>query len=325
MVAGGIPRIMIINNRRRMTTFFVATALLSALLLLQAQEPLKKAPASGYTLNVDVNLVILHVSVTDEKDRLVNSLAQPNFSVYEDKVQQQISLFKQEDVPVSMGLVIDSSGSMRTKRERVNAAALTFAQTSNPEDEIFLVNFNDQAFIDHDFTTSRQDLTDALSTIDARGGTALHDAIYLSLEHLKEGKEDKKVLLLITDGEDRDSRYKFESVLEYAKQSSASIYVIGLFDRENDQTREQKRAVRNLKELAEQTGGKYFFPESVDEVEAICRDVAHEIRNQYTIGYKPSNIKKDGSWRTVTVALKESKQYKKLTARTKQGYYAPVE
>jgi Ca-activated chloride channel family protein len=314
-----------VTNIKLFGTLFVAAAILPGMFSLQAQNQPKRTKEPGYTLSVDVNLVILHVSVTDAKDQLVSTLKQPDFSVYEDKAPQEISLFKQEDVPVSMGLVIDSSGSMRTKRERVNAAALVFAKTSNMDDEIFLVNFNDQAFVDQDFTKNRQDLTDALSTIDARGGTALHDAVYLSLEHLKEGREDKKVLLLITDGEDRDSRYKFESILEYAKESSASIYVIGLFDKESDQTRTQKNAIRNLKELAEQTGGKYFFPGSVDEVEAICKAVAHEIRNQYTIGYRPTNTKKDGSWRTVTVALKDSKVYKKLAARTKQGYYAPVE
>jgi VWFA-related protein len=291
-----------------------------------AQEPVKKGKDLGYTLNVDVNLVVLHISVFDEKENLILNLKKNDFSVLEDKVPQQISLFKMEDVPVSIGMVIDNSGSMRTKRERVNRAALTFAKTSNPEDEIFLVNFNDQAFVDQDFTTSRQDLTDALSTIDARGGTALYDAVYLSLEHVKkEGKEDKKALLLITDGEDRDSRYKFESVLEFARESPASIYVVGLFDKEDEQTRPQKRAVKNLKELATDTGGKSYFPESIDEVEAICTEIAHEIRNQYTLGYRPSNANRDGTWRNIAIRLLNPDKSKKLIARTKRGYYAPIE
>jgi VWFA-related protein len=290
-----------------------------------AQDKPKKVKDSDYTLSVDVNLVLLHVSVFDEKDRLIKGLKKEDFSVYEDKVQQDLSLFKEEDVPVSLGLVIDNSGSMRTKRERVNKAALTFAKTCNPQDEIFLINFNDQVYIDQDFTKNLDDLTDALDTLDARGGTALHDAIYLSLEHIREGKEDKKALLVISDGEDRDSRYKFDTVLEFARESHASIYVIGLFDKEGERSRAQKKAARNLKDLAEETGGKYFFPESVDEVEALCTQVAHEIRNQYTLGYRPTNTRRDGTWRTVGVKLNTNKNSKKLVARAKRGYYAPTE
>lgn len=306
---------------------WLAGLLLFCLSLSQfpAQETPKKSKDSDYTLSVDVNLVLLHVSVFDEKDRLIKGLKKEDFTVYEDKVQQEVSLFREEDVPVSLGLVIDNSGSMRTKRERVNKAALTFAKTCNPQDEIFLINFNDQVYIDQDFTKNLDDLTDALDTLDARGGTALHDAIYLSLEHIREGKEDKKALLVISDGEDRDSRYKFDTVLEFARESHASIYVIGLFDKEGERSRAQKKAAKNLKDLAEETGGKYFFPESVDEVEALCTQVAHEIRNQYTLGYKPTNTKRDGTWRSVSVKLNTNKNSKKLVARAKRGYYAPAE
>ena len=290
-----------------------------------AQDQPKKTKDSDYTLKVDVNLITLHVSVMDDKDQIIKGLKKEDFAVYEDKIQQEISLFKEEDVPVSLGLVIDNSGSMRTKRERVNKAAITFVRTSNPQDEIFLINFNDQIYIDQDFTRNHDDLRDALEGIDARGGTALYDAIYLSLEHIREGKEDKKALLLISDGEDRDSRYKFESVLEFARESHASIFVIGLFDKEGERSRAQKKAAKALKELAEETGGKYYFPESVDEVEAICTQVAHEIRNQYTLGYKPTNTRRDGTWRTVNVKLNNNKNSKKLVARTKRGYYAPTE
>ncbi len=303
---------------------WMSLLLLMVALSPRAQDTPKQNKDSDFTLSVDVNLVLLHVSVFDEKDNLVTNLTKNEFQVYEDKVQQDVSLFKQEDVPVSLGLVIDNSGSMRTKRERVNKAALTFVKTSNPDDEIFLINFNDQVYIDQEFTKNHDDLTDALDTIDTRGGTALHDAIYLSLEHIREGREDKKALLLISDGEDRDSRYKFESVLEFARESHASIYVVGLFDKEGERSRAQKKAARNLQELAEETGGKYFFPDSADEVEAICIQIAHEIRNQYTLGYKPSNARRDGTWRTVTVKLNTDKNSKKLVARAKRGYYAPT-
>jgi Ca-activated chloride channel family protein len=290
-----------------------------------AQEKPKKGKDSDYTLSVDVNLVLLHVSVFDEKDHLMKGLKKEDFTVFEDKVQQEVSLFREEDVPVSLGLVIDNSGSMRTKRERVNKAALTFAKTCNPQDEIFLINFNDQVYIDQDFTRNLDDLTDALDTLDSRGGTALHDAIYLSLEHIREGKEDKKALLVISDGEDRDSRYKFDSVLEFARESHASVYVVGLFDKEGERSRAQKKAAKNLKDLAEETGGKYYFPESVDEVEALCTQVAHEIRNQYTLGYKSTNTRRDGTWRAVSVKMNTNKNAKKLVARSKRGYYAPAE
>jgi Ca-activated chloride channel homolog len=286
-----------------------------------AQEKSGRQKNDDYTINVDVNLVLLHVSVFDEKEVLIKGLKKGDFTVTEDKTEQQVSLFKEEDAPVSMGLVIDNSGSMRTKRERVNKAAITFVKTSNPQDEVFLINFNDQVFIDQDFTRKQEDLSDALDVLDTRGGTALYDAIYLSLEHIREGQE---VLLVITDGEDRDSRYKFDTVLEFARESYASIFVIGLFDKEGERSRAQKKAVTHLKELAEETGGKYHFPESVDEVEAICTQVAHEIRNQYTLGYRPSNTRKDGTWRTVTVKVNNAKSSKRLIARTKRGYYAPT-
>jgi Ca-activated chloride channel homolog len=292
-----------------------------------AQEP-KKSKDSDYTLSVNVDLRLLHVSVQDEKGEIIKGLKKDEFTIYEDKVQQEISLFREEDVPVSMGMVIDNSGSMRTKRERVNKAALTFVRTSNPQDEIFLINFNDQVYIDQDFTKNQDDLRDVLEGIDARGGTALYDAIYLSLEHIREGKEDKKALLLISDGEDRDSRYKYETVLEFARESHASIFVIGLFDKEGERSRAQKKAAKHLEEIAEETGGKCYFPESADEVEAICTQVAHEIRNQYTLGYKPTNARRDGTWRAVTVklnTLSAGKNSKKPVARTKRGYYAPTE
>ena len=315
-------------NSREVKTILLSICVMAFLLLSpvsRAQEKEKKSKEPDYTLNVDVNLVLLHVTVVDDKDNLVKGLNKTDFSVFEDKVSQDVSLFKEEDAPVSMGLVIDNSGSMRTKRERVNRAAVTFVKTSNPQDEVFLINFNDQVFIDQDFTRKQEDLFDALDVIDTRGGTALYDAIYLSLEHIRDGKEDKKALLVITDGEDRDSRYKYDTVLEFARESQASIFVIGLLDKESERSRAQKKAAAHLKELADDTGGKYHFPESVDEVGAICTQVAHEIRNQYTLGYRPTNTRKDGTWRTVTVKVENGKKAKRIIARTKRGYYAAAQ
>ena len=306
--------------------------LLAALLLLlgtqiMAQRQTRKA-GDDYTLKVDVDLRLLHVTVFDWKEQLVKGLKQDNFEVYEDRIQQEISLFKVEDIPVSLGLVIDNSGSMRDKRNRVNQAAITFVKTSNPEDEVFLINFNDQVFLDQEFTQNLDDLTDALDHIDARGGTALYDAIYLALEHIREGQEEKKAILVITDGQDRDSRYRFDTVLDFARESYASIYLIGLFDKLSERPRRERKAAKLLQELSEETGGKHFFPESVDEVHAICTEVAHEIRNQYTLGYKPTNLSRDGTWRDVTVKVLGApipKGKRKWIARTKRGYYAPTE
>jgi Ca-activated chloride channel family protein len=310
---------------KRLISVFYVLLLIFPALPSSAQDQPKKNKDSDFTLNVNVDLRLLHVSVQDERGQIIKGLKKDDFAVFEDKVQQDLSLFREEDVPVSMGLVIDNSGSMRTKRERVNKAAMTFVKTSNPQDEIFLINFNDQVYIDQDFTKNQDDLKDVLDTLDARGGTSLYDAIYLSLEHIREGKEDKKVLLLISDGEDRDSRYKYDSVLEFARESHASIFVIGLFDKEGERSRAQVKAAKHLQELADDTGGRYYFPESVDAVEAICTQVAHEIRNQYTLGYKPTNTRRDGTWRTVTVKLNNTKSSKKVVARTKRGYYAPTE
>lgn len=304
--------------------------LLAALLLLLGTQVLAQGQTrkarDDYTLKVDVDLRLLHVTVFDWKEQLIKGLRKESFNVYEDKIQQDITLFKVEDIPVSLGLVIDNSGSMRSKRNRVNQAAITFAKTSNPEDEIFLINFNDQVFLDQDFTRNLDDLTDALDHIDARGGTALYDAVYLALEHIREGQEEKKAILVITDGQDRESRYRFDTVLEFARESYASIYLIGLFDKLSELTRKERKAAKLLKQLSEETGGKYFFPESVDEVHAICTEVAHEIRNQYTLGYKPTNLSRDGTWRDVTVrVLGSPKGKRKWIARTKRGYYAPTE
>ena len=238
--------------------------LLAALLLLlgtqiMAQRQTRKA-GDDYTLKVDVDLRLLHVTVFDWKEQLVKGLKQDNFEVYEDRIQQEISLFKVEDIPVSLGLVIDNSGSMRDKRNRVNQAAITFVKTSNPEDEVFLINFNDQVFLDQEFTQNLDDLTDALDHIDARGGTALYDAIYLALEHIREGQEEKKAILVITDGQDRDSRYRFDTVLDFARESYASIYLIGLFDKLSERPRRREKPPSSCRNSPRKRGESTSFP-----------------------------------------------------------------
>ena len=260
----------------------------------------------------------------DDRQRFADGLKQENFRVFEDKIEQKLSVFKREDVPVSMGLVIDNSGSMREKRPRVNEAAITLVEASNPRDEAFVVNFNDDFYLDldKDFTSSISDLKEALERIDSRGSTALRDAIIGSLDHLKKGKKDKKVLLVVTDGEDNASHNSLEKTLREIQKTDTVIYTIGLLGGEGDK-KGAKRAKKVLQEIAAASGGVAYFPESVDDVHNICEQVAHDIRNQYILAYYPSNSRRDGSFRAVTVEVIPPRGRGKLVARTRNGYYAP--
>jgi VWFA-related protein len=277
----------------------------------------------GARIKVNVNLVVLHTSVLDDRNHFVDGLKPENFRVFEDRVEQKLSVFKREDIPVSLGLIIDNSGSMHDKRPRVNAAAITFVQTSNPQDEVFVVNFNDDFYLDldKDFTSSIPEMKEALERIDSRGSTALYDALIGSLDHLKKGKKDKKVLLVITDGEDTASRNSLEKTLREIHSSEAVIYTIGLLSQESK--RKAKHARKALQEIATASGGMAFFPEGVEDVETICTQVAHDIRNQYTLAYYPTNTKRDGSFRTVQVEVIPPRGRGKLVARTRNGYFAP--
>ena len=273
---------------------------------------------------MEVNLVVLHTSVIDDHGKFVDDLGKDNFRVSEDKTQQNLSLFKREDIPVTMGLVIDNSGSMVKMRPRVNEAALTLVQASNPQDEAFVVNFNDDFYLDldKDFTNSIPELKEALERIDARGSTALYDAIIGSLDHLKKGSKDKKVLLVVTDGDDTDSRNSLEKTIREIQRSSAVIYTIGLVDSDSKKS-DRKKARKALSDIAAASGGLAFFPENIEEVHSICEQVAHDIRHQYTLGYYPSNTAKDGSFRAVHVDVIPPRGKGKLIARTRNGYFAP--
>jgi Ca-activated chloride channel homolog len=310
---------------------------LSPCLRAQQQQPTTVIPSppapptngtedQAHHIVARTDMVVLHATVTDAKGNFVSDLQKDNFRVFENKIEQKISVFQRADIPVTMGLVIDNSGSMREKRAQVNAAAMTFVKTSNPQDEVFVVNFNDEYYLDinEDFTNNQQELQEALDRIDSRGSTALYDALIGSLDHLKKGHKDKRVLLVITDGDDDASRESFEYTIKAAEQSDAAIYCIGVFsddDRKND-----KRMVRHSKkvltELAEATGGMAYYPDSLDQVNPVCEQVARDIRNQYTLGYYPTNTAKDGSFRAVQVQLLAPHNYGKLYVRTRTGYYA---
>jgi Ca-activated chloride channel family protein len=312
-------------------SFFILPSLLVSLTLLaqdRTQPQKQGGKDSPYTLSIETLEVQLPISVLDKEGRPVDGLKQENFLVFEDKVQQTIKTFRHEDIPLSLGLVIDNSGSMRNKRERVNSSALAFVRESNPEDESFIVNFDDSAYLEQDFTSSIGDLIDALENIDARGETALYDALYLAAEKVtKDGKKDKKAILLISDGEDNASKYGINKVFEALRQAKVTVYAIGLLE-EDDQRGglfkkpPSKKAKEDLIKFAEITGGQSYFPKNLDEVEELVKHIAHDIRNHYTITYTPTNAKLDGSWREVTVKITPPKNAPKLTWHTKQGYYA---
>jgi Ca-activated chloride channel family protein len=283
------------------------------------------AGKQGSKLTFNVDLVVLHTTVLDDRQRFADGLKTENFRVFEDKVEQKLSVFKREDVPVSMGLVIDNSGSMRDKRPRVNEAAITLVQASNPSDEAFVVNFNDDFYLDldKDFTNSVPELKEALERIDSRGSTALYDAIIGSLDHLKKASKDKRVLLIVTDGEDNTSHNSLEKTIREIQRTDTVIYAIGLLSQERK--KEAKRAKKALEQIAAASGGVSYFPEDVEDVHHICEQVAHDIRNQYILAYYPTNTRRDGTFRAVTVDVIPPRGRGKLVARTRNGYYAPLD
>ncbi|HKN17919.1 MAG TPA: VWA domain-containing protein [Candidatus Sulfotelmatobacter sp.] len=272
-----------------------------------------------FVIRKDVDEVMLHATVVDDRQRIVTDLDRTAFSVYEDGKPQTIISFHHEDIPVAMGIVIDNSGSMREKRAKVNQAALNLVRSSNPQDEVFVVNFNDEYYLDQDFTNDLLRLKEALEKIDARGGTALYEAVVASADHLKrDARLERKVLFVVTDGEDNASRETLEqAVKQLQEENGPSVYAIGILGDEEH----PKRAKRALEIITQRTGGLAFFPKTLDEVDEISRQVAHDIRNQYTIGYKPTNPRGAGGFRAIRVEAK-SKGHGKMVVRTKSGYYA---
>jgi len=275
-----------------------------------------------YVFKKDVDEVLLHATVIDDHQHIITNLDRSAFTVFEDGKQQNIISFRHEDIPVAMGIVIDNSGSMREKRAKVNQAALNLVRSSNPRDEVFVVNFNDEYYLDQDFTNDLLKLKEALEKIDARGGTALYDAVVASADHLKHNARlDKKVLFVVTDGEDNASNESLEqAVRRLQDENGPQVYTIGILGDEEH----PKRAKRALEIISQRTGGMAFFPKTLDEVDEITSTIAHDIRNQYTIGYKPSNPRNAGGFRMVRVEAK-AKGHGKMVVRTKSGYYAGAE
>lgn len=290
-------------------------------LLMAAALVAQPAQDTATVFRADTRIVVCHTTVIDKAGHLVTTLPQSAFTVYENKVKQEIRKFKREDVPVSLGLVIDNSGSMRNNLAKVKAAALALIKDSNRDDEIFIVNFNDTAYLDNpkdkDFTNDIAELETALSRLDARGGTAMRDAIDMSIQHLNKAHRDKKVLVVITDGNDNSSIVSLERIVKSAHQSDVLIYGVALLSEE--ERREAGRARRALNDLAEATGGKSFFPKDVEQVDAIAHLVAKDIRSQYIIEYSPSKSAMDNTFRAIRITAKAPGN---PTVRTRSGYYA---
>ncbi len=278
----------------------------------------------GYVLHTDVEEVVLNCSVLDG-NKLVQDLKRENFEVFEDGVKQNLISFQHTDLPVSIALVVDNSGSMSRKRPSVNKSALDLVQASNPDDEAFVVNFSDEAFIDQEFTSNVNKLRDGLARLESRGGTALYDAVVASADKLvADAKHPKQVLILITDGEDNASSLNLEQTIRRVQQLSGPvIYSIGLLFGDEMSHAEVRHARRALEMLSTETGGIAYFPKSVEQVDQIAAEVARDVRNQYTLGYHSTKPTSEPGFRRVQVNAEE-KGKGKLTVRTRTGYFPVV-
>ncbi len=269
---------------------------------------------------VDANLVVLHVAVVDHQGRVVRDLPKDAFHVYEDGVPQTVTLFRHEDTPVAVGLVVDNSGSMRRKLPEVVAAAAAFARSSNPEDQMFVVNFNERVSLglppDEAFVSDADELRAAMQQIHAKGQTALYDAVAAALVHIRESPLQKKVLIVLSDGGDNASTHRFQETLAGVERSDVIVYTVGIFDEYDDD-----RNPGVLRQLAKASGGEAFFPKKVSDVTNVLQAVSRDIRNQYTIGYDPANGKPDGTYRKVTVKL-TGPHADRWIVRTRKGYFA---
>ncbi len=288
----------------------------------QRETELERGPRGGFTLKRNVDEVVLNVTVLDQNGALVTDMKKDDFKIFEDGVIQTIASFQHQDIPVSMGILVDNSGSMRDKRGAVNTAALDMVKASNHDDETFIVNFSDEAFIDQDFTADIGKLREGLAHIDSKGGTALYDAVVASADQLaKNARRPKQALLIITDGEDNASTFNLEQTIRRVQALQGPVvYSIGLLFGD-ESGRESRRAKRALKLLSDETGGIAFFPKSLADVDAIANEVAHDIRNQYTIGYHSTRPPTDPGYRILKVEA-HSPGHGKLIVRTRSGYYS---
>jgi len=317
-------RDILINHRLSIRIAFLLLTFAATVALAQTLPPqaLNQDAILGddesVIFHAGTRLVVLHATVTDAAGKVITDLPRSAFTVYENGIEQPLKIFRREDVPVSMGMVVDNSSSMRDKRAKVAAASMALVKASNPEDEMFIVNFNEDAYLDQPFTSDNPKLAAALDRIDSKGNTAMFDALNMSMNYLiDKGTKDKKVLLVVTDGNDNTSQTTLKQLIYKARQNEVLIYSIGLLS--DDEPREAKKATAALKALTTATGGIDYYPKDLAEIDRITPQVAHEIRNQFTLAYSPTNQALDGSFRKVDVVVNG---FGHPTVRTRNGYYA---
>ena len=277
----------------------------------------------------EVDQVVLYSTVYDQDNNLVSGLQQEEFTIYEDKVEQEITYFGQDDVPSTVGIVIDSSGSMRDKFDLVTDATHLFLSMNNPENELFFISFNSEVRLEEDFTQDVEDIYDALDNVIVSGGTALYDAIHLAVEKAGEGSELKKSVVVFTDGEDKDSYYSHEELLEKVEESDVQLYIVSFLDKDLPTSggffgifqSARGKIQQAIRTIPETTGGEAFFPDKIEELSEIFRSIAYELRHQYRLAYISSNPVKDGTWRRTDIVVKDAHQ-NGFKVRAKKGYYA---
>jgi Ca-activated chloride channel family protein len=279
----------------------------------------------GQTVHIDVDLALVNVTVTDPYNRLVTGLEPDNFRLFENNVEQEIQYFSSEDVPISIGVIFDLSGSMANKVGKAKEAALQFFKTANPQDEFFLVSFNDRAEVMSTFTSSVEELQSRILSASAKGRTALLDAIYLGLNEMRNARNAKRALLIISDGGDNNSRYSERDIKRLVREANTQLYSVGIFDsvEYRSRTPEELSGPSLLTEVTQLTGGRAFTVENVNELPDIATKIGAELRNQYILGYHPSNKSHDARWRKIKIKLRAPKGLPPLSVYAKTGYYAP--
>ena len=284
-----------------------------------------QAIKQGQSLHIDVDLALVNVTVTDPYNRLVTGLEPDNFRVFENNIEQEIQYFSSEDVPISIGVIFDLSGSMANKVGKAKEAALQFFKTANPQDEFFLVSFNDRAEVVSTFTSSVEDLQSRILSASAKGRTALLDGIYLGLSEMRTARNAKRALLIISDGGDNNSRYNERDIKRLVREAGTQLYSIGIFDpfEYRSRTMEELNGPTLLTEVTELTGGRAFTAENMNELPDIATKIGTELRNQYILGYRPSNKSHDARWRKIKVKMRAPKGLPPLSIYAKTGYYAP--
>lgn len=293
--------------------------------LSRPSNPGERSIRPDQRIRVDVDLVLVNVTVTDPYNRLVTGLEMENFRVFEDKVEQEVVHFSSEDVPISIGVIFDMSGSMSNKVDKARLAALQFLRTANPQDEFFLVTFNSRAELNSRFTSSIEELQSRLMYTAAAGRTALLDGIYLGLSQMKGARNTKRALLIISDGGDNHSRYNERDVRNFVREADVQLYAIGIYEPLGfrNRTAVELAGPALLTELTELTGGRAFTVENLNDLPDVASKISMELRNQYVLGYRPSNRDADGKWRRIRVRLRPPKGLPPLNVYSKSGYYAP--